>query len=234
MMHPSQAPEIRPIAIATPDQMRERIRRKSQLKGRQADDDSIAEVRALIGLRPASGHRRDLLIEHLHRLNDAYRCLHDRHLVALAKEMNLPMAEVYEVATFYHHFEVVKGDAAAPGLTVRVCDGLACELAGAQDLLARLPALLGGTDVHVIAAPCIGRCEQAPAALVHQRAVPFATVETVVHEVNKPLAQGVRGQTAMNFVASEFAEKSVTGLAGDAAPGYTSYEVYRAHGGYAL
>ena len=107
-------------------------------------------------------HPRDLLIEHLHKLNDAYRALHDRHLVALAREMNIPMAEVYEVATFYHHFEVLKGDATAPALTVRVCSGLSCELAGGADLLARLPALLGVADVRVIAAPCVGRCEQAP------------------------------------------------------------------------
>jgi NADH:ubiquinone oxidoreductase subunit E len=87
--------------------MRERIRRKSRVKGRQADAASLKEVRTLIGAVP---HRRDLLIEHLHQLNDAYRGLHDRHLVALAKEMNIPMAEVYEVATFYHHFEVLRGD----------------------------------------------------------------------------------------------------------------------------
>ena len=123
MNHPAKASElneIKAVAIATVDELRERIKRKSKLKGRQADDVSIEEVRALIGPRPLVGHRRDLLIEHLHRLNDAYRCLHDRHLVALAKEMNIPMAEVYEVATFYHHFEVLKGDDQAAGLTVRV------------------------------------------------------------------------------------------------------------------
>ncbi|MCX8517227.1 MAG: NAD(P)H-dependent oxidoreductase subunit E, partial [Rhodoferax sp.] len=98
-----------PVALGSVDDMRERIRRKSKLKGRQADEQSLAEVRALMG---AAAHRRDLLIENLHLLNDAYRCLHDRHLVALSKEMNLPMAEVFEVATFYHHFEVLKGDAA--------------------------------------------------------------------------------------------------------------------------
>jgi len=91
MNHPATA-EIKTVAIATADEMRERIRRKSKLKGRQADDASIEQVRGLIGLRPEEGHRRDLLIEHLHKLNDAYRCLHDRHLVALAKEMNIPMA----------------------------------------------------------------------------------------------------------------------------------------------
>ena len=86
--------------------------------------------------------------------------------------MKLAQTEVFEVATFYHHFDVVKeGETAPPALTVRVCDGLSCEMAGAQDLLARLPALLG-SDVRVIAAPCIGRCEQAPAAVVGQNPVP--------------------------------------------------------------
>ena len=114
MNHPGRKGEVQAVAVATVDDMRERIRRKSKLKGRQADDQSLAEVVTLIGPRPAGGHRRDLLIEHLHQLNDAYRCLHDRHLVALAREMNLPMAEVYEVATFYHHFEVVRGDDRLP------------------------------------------------------------------------------------------------------------------------
>jgi formate dehydrogenase beta subunit len=237
---------MKAVAFATVDELRDRIRRKSKLKGRQADDASITEVQALIGPKPAEGHRRDLLIEHLHRLNDTYLCLHDRHLVALAKEMKIPMAEVFEVATFYHHFEVVKGDAngdgLAPGLTVRVCDGLACEMAGAQDLLARLPALLGreNSDVRVIAAPCIGRCEQAPAAAVHQRAVPFATLESLqsaVSEHKVPVAQSGRAQAAINFVASDFAERAIPGqLAepGSAAPVHTGYQTYRAHGGYAL
>ncbi|MEP6966437.1 MAG: NADH-ubiquinone oxidoreductase-F iron-sulfur binding region domain-containing protein [Polaromonas sp.] len=237
-MNPS-SPEnaVQAVPIATVDQLRERLRRKSKLKGRQADETSLDEVRALIGLRPPEGHRRDLLIEQLHKLNDAYRCLHDRHLVALAKEMNIPMAEVYEVASFYHHFEIVRGDVngdvngngEAPGLTVRVCDGLSCEMAGAQDLLARLPALLGGRDVRVIAAPCIGRCEQAPAVLVHQTPVPFATPENVVYASNRHLVQSPRVYEAINFIASDWAEKSIPEL-----PGYTDYATYRAHGGYAL
>ncbi|CAN1542386.1 NuoF NADH,ubiquinone oxidoreductase, NADH-binding (51 kD) subunit [Burkholderiaceae bacterium] len=166
--------------LASADQMRDAIRRKGQLKGRQADEVSLQEVRALVGVAP---HRRDLLIEHLHQLNDAYRCLHDRHLVALAKEMKLPMAEVFEVATFYHHFEVVSGDEVAPGLTVRVCDGLSCELAGAKQLLEKLPALLGRADVRVIPAPCVGRCEQAPIAVVHQNPISHATPERVLAAV---------------------------------------------------
>ena len=242
-----------PVLLASADDMRQRIRRLSKLKGRQPDDESLAQVRALIGAAPVDGHRRDLLIEHLHKLNDAYRCLHDRHLVALAKEMNIPMAEVYEVATFYHHFEVVKGDAHVAALTVRVCDGLSCELAGAQDLLAglmaRLPALLGAAEVRVIPAPCLGRCEQAPVAVVHQHPVPLATVkkvEQVISAANKPageehvsnmafahvLIEGV----AINFVAHHFAEKSVSPdpHAIEAVPGYADYQTYRDHGGYAL
>jgi formate dehydrogenase beta subunit len=228
------------IKIATVDEMRDRIRRKSKLKGRQADEMSLAEVRELIGERPPEGHRRDLLIEHLHRLNDRYRCLHDRHLVALSREMNVPMAEVYEVATFYHHFEVLKGDAKAPALTIRVCDGLACEMAGAQDLIARLPALLGDPDIRVVAAPCIGRCEQAPAAAVHQTAVPFATLESLGAAVlmqKTPQAKEKWALAAINFVASDHAEKSLpTHVPGSAhaIPAYTDLETYVRNGGYRL
>ena len=240
MNHPAKASElneIKAVTIATVDELRERIKRKSKLKGRQPDEASVAQVQALIGVRPLAGHRRDLLIEHLHSLNDAFRCLHDRHLVALAKEMNIPMAEVYEVATFYHHFEVLKGDDKAAGLTVRVCDGLACEMAGASDLMARLPALLGSADVRVIPAPCIGRCEQAPAAVVHHRPVPFATPEgvlAVINDQNKAEALVNIDFHATNFIASEFAEKSIPATADLISPATTDYETYRAHGGYAL
>jgi formate dehydrogenase len=226
-------PEVKTVSLGTVDELRERIRRKSKLKGRQADDVSIGEVRVLVGAAP---HRRDLLIEHLHKLNDAYRCLHDRHLVALAREMNIPMAEVYEVATFYHHFEVVKGDAAAPGLTVRVCDGLSCEMAGAQDLLKRLPALLGHANVRVIAAPCLGRCEQAPVAVVHQHPVPRATIESVAALLESGAERHPESATDPVFVAAELAERSVSPEPHEiaVAPGYTGYEAYLALGGYGL
>src|SRR5512146_2041852 len=117
------------------------LRFRPTLKGRRPDAKSREEVRALLGDAP---RRRDLLIEHLHRLNDALGHLQDRHLVALADEMKLSMAEVYEVATFYHHFDVVKeGETAPPAITVRVCDSIACELAGSHELLKELPSLLG-------------------------------------------------------------------------------------------
>ena len=150
------------------------------LKGRQADDVSLQEVRDLVGV---DALRRDLLIEYLHLLNDAYRGLHERHLVALAKVMNIPMAEVYEVATFYHHFEVIRDGETAANLTIRVCDGLSCELAGAKQLIDKLPQLLGSKDIKVIAAPCVGRCEQSPIAVVHQNALVHATTESVLSAV---------------------------------------------------
>ena len=119
----------------------------------------------------------------MERLQDRFGHLSARHLAALAREMGLAQTEVYEVATFYHHFDVVKEGGAAPAaLTVRVCDGLSCEMAGAQDLLAKLPQILG-KSVRVIAAPCIGRCEQAPAVAVGQRPVPNASVEAVAAQV---------------------------------------------------
>jgi formate dehydrogenase len=233
MHSPVALSDIPSVTLGSVDDMRERIRRKSKLKGRQADDLSVSEVRLLIGAAP---HRRDVLIEHLHKLNDHYRCLHDRHLVALAREMNIPMAEVFEVATFYHHFEVVKGDEQALGLTVRVCDGLSCEMAGAQDLLQRLPALLGHVEARVIAAPCLGRCEQAPVAVVHQHPVAHATSETVLSLVNSSVMHHPQAQDATEFVASGYAERSVSPVshAVEVAPGYSGYETYRAHGGYEL
>ena len=150
------------------------------LKGRQADDVSLQEVRDLVG---EDALRRDLLIEYLHLLNDAYRGLHERHLVALAKVMNIPMAEVYEVATFYHHFEVIRDGDVAADLTIRVCNGLSCELAGASQLIEKLPQLLGNPKIKVIAAPCVGRCEQSPIAVVHQNPVVHATTESVLAAV---------------------------------------------------
>ncbi len=220
------------VALASVDDMRQRIRSKSKLKGRQADDAAVAEVRARLGAGP---HRRDLLIEHLHVLNDSFGALHDRHLVALAKDMNIPMAEVYEVATFYHHFEVLKGDATAPGLTVRVCDGLSCTLAGAQDLLARLPTILGRDDVRVVAAPCIGRCEQAPAVVVHQNPVPFATLESVAQAVSAQAKDHPAAASNAQFDAAALAAKPVSPTSGiESAPAYVGLDAYLAQGGYAL
>ena len=165
-------PRTIPITLQAPD----RQRKREAPKGRRVDADARDAVRALLG---DASRQRDLLIEHLHRLQDHFGHLSAAHLAALAAEMGLAQTEVYEVATFYHHFDVVKeGEAAPAALTVRVCDGLSCEMAGAQDLLRRLPKILG-KDVRVIAAPCIGRCEQAPAVAVGQQAVGHASCEAV-------------------------------------------------------
>ena len=233
MNHPKPSGEVKAVAVATADDLRETIRRKSKLKGRQADDASIAQVRELIGSAP---HRRDLLIEHLHKLNDEYRALHDHHLVALAKEMNLPMAEVYEVATFYHHFEVVRANDPVADITVRVCDGIACELAGAQNLLARLPTILGNPNIKVIAAPCVGRCEQAPVAVVHQYPVLFATADKVQAAINNNLTTQPDAQDDGSFEPAELAEQGISpqGQHQAISPDYVGYEAYRAKGGYTL
>ena len=160
--------------------------------------------RALLGDAP---RRRDLLIEHLHRIQDAYGHISAAHIVALAQEMKLAMTEVYEVATFYHHFDVVKeGEAPPPPLTVRVCETLSCRMAGGDALRAELEARCGD-GVRVIGAPCIGRCEHAPAAVVGRNPVDRATAATV----ERAIAQG----------AVE-----------PALPPYIDYAQYRAGGGY--
>ncbi len=233
MNHPKPSGEVKAVAVASADDLRETIRRKSKLKGRQPDDLSLAEVRQLVG---DAVHRRDLLIENLHKLNDEYHVLHDRHLVALAKEMNLPMAEVYEVATFYHHFEVVRGNDPVADITIRVCDSVSCEMAGAKDLLNKLPVILGSPQVKVIAAPCVGRCEQAPVVVVNQRPVLFATVDKVEAALKNGMTTQALARDDAQFDPASLAEKSVSpqGENQPLSPAYVGYEAYRAKGGYSL
>jgi formate dehydrogenase len=150
------------------------------MKGRPLETAALADIQALLGTAP---RRRDLLIEHLHKIQDRFGQISSAHIVALAREMGLATAEIYEVATFYHHFDVVKDGPnvemrAPPAVTVRVCDSLSCELAGAQPLLDKLKKTLG-TNVRVIPAPCVGRCEQAPVAVVGQNPLANATPEKV-------------------------------------------------------
>ena len=145
-------------------------------KGRQVDPQALAQVCALLGDRE---RRRDLLIEHLHLIQDRYGYLSAAHLAALAQEMKLALTEVYEVATFYAHFDVVKEDETPPpALTVRVCDSLSCAMAGAEHLLRTLPNRLGA-DVRVVRAPCVGACDRAPVCAVGHVQVMGATVESV-------------------------------------------------------
>jgi formate dehydrogenase beta subunit len=189
-----------------------RGRVRSTPKGRRVDPTARAEVLALLG---DEERRRDLLIEHLHKIQDRYGCLSAPHLVALAAEMKMAMAEVYEVATFYHHFDVIKeGATPPPAITVRVCDSIACDLAGSHNLLANLPALLG-TGIRVLHAPCVGRCETAPVAVVGQNPIPHATGELVTEAV-------------------EYGRVTHPAKVGVVTPGHIDYAGYRAAGGYAL
>jgi formate dehydrogenase beta subunit len=149
-------------------------------KGRQVDPQALAQVCALLGDRE---RRRDLLIEHLHLIQDRYGYLSAAHLAALAQEMKLAQTEVYEVATFYAHFDVVKEDETPPpALTVRVCDSLSCAMAGAEHLLRTLPNRLG-PDVRVVRAPCMGACDRAPVCAVGHVQVMGATTESVATAV---------------------------------------------------
>ena len=213
-MTSSPAQSSKPLGFASVEQLKQQLRQKSQLKGRQPDEMALSEVKSLLALDTAEISKRpDLLIEHLHVLNDTYLGLHDRHLLALAKLMNLPMAEVYEVATFYHHFEIIREGEKPADITVRVCDGLSCEMAGARGLLDKLPQLFAEKwaemSVRVVAAPCVGRCEQAPVAVVHHNAIVHATLAKVSAAVKRHQTQAV-------------------------APSAIDIEAYVAEGGYAL
>ena len=189
-----------------------RGRVRSTPKGRRVDPKAREDVLALLGDEP---RRRDLLIEHLHKIQDRYGCLVAPHLVVLAAEMKMAMAEVYEVATFYHHFDVIKeGETPPPAITVRVCDSIACDLAGSHNLFAKLPALLG-KDVRVLHAPCVGRCETAPVAVVGQNPISNATAELVTEAV-------------------QAGRVTHPPQAGNVTPEHIDYAAYRAAGGYAL
>src|SRR5262245_43021572 len=168
-----------------------RRRPRQTPKGRQVDPRALAEVQELLGARPP---RRDLLIEFLHLIQDRYGHISAPHLAALADEMKLPLAEVYEVATFYSHFDVVKDGPPPPAVTVRVCDSLSCAMAGSEALLARLPAILG-QEVRVVRAPCMGACDRAPAVAVGHLQTLQATPDKVPAAVRaKPHAHAWKPQ----------------------------------------
>jgi formate dehydrogenase beta subunit len=171
-------------AAVETDGRRQRPRRTP--KGRQLDLRAVDEVRALLGDR---SRQRDLLIEHLHLIQDHYGHISAAHLAALAAEMKLALAEVYEVATFYAHFDVVKeGEVAPPPITVRVCDSLSCAMAGAERLLDEL-SRTAGAAVRVVRAPCMGACDQAPAVAIGHVQVVHATFEKVAGK----LPEGTHG-----------------------------------------
>jgi formate dehydrogenase len=172
-------------------------------KGRQVSDSALDEVRTIIGDRPLD---RDLLIEHLHLIQDARHHLSAAHLAALAELMRLPMAEVYEVATFYAHFDVVReGEMPPPPVTIRVCDSIACEMAGAAKLQAELEAN-AGQDIRVVRAPCMGACDRAPVAAIGHAQLFRADAEAAIK------AAGSHGSAPL--------------------PDYQSLADYEAEGGY--
>jgi formate dehydrogenase len=175
-------------------------------KGRQVDPQALEEIQALLGDR---SRQRDLLIEHLHLVQDRYGHLSAAHLAALAEEMKLALVEVYEVASFYAHFDIVlEGETPPPKLTVRVCDSLTCEMMGAAKLLAELPAKLG-SDVRVVRAPCMGGCHNAPVTAIGHALHEHATVESVIKAAKA-------ADTHPHL------------------PDYPGFEAYRAGGGYKL
>ncbi|MHA6325223.1 NAD(P)H-dependent oxidoreductase subunit E [Roseivivax sp. CAU 1753] len=174
-------------------------------KGRPLDDAALADVRALLGDAP---RRRDLLIEHLHRIQDAHGHLSAAHIRALADEMRLSQVEVYEVASFYAHFDPVRdGEAPPPALTIRVCASLSCELAGAEALHAALEQDLDPAKVRVLRAPCMGRCDMAPALELGHNHIDRATPEKVAAAI-------AAGDTHARL------------------PDHESLDAYRATGGY--
>jgi formate dehydrogenase len=175
-------------------------------KGRQVDPGALDEVQALLGDRE---RRRDLLIEHLHLLQDHFGCLHARHLVALAEEMRLALAELYEVASFYAHFDIVMDDEAAPPpITVRVCDSLSCALFGGEQLITDLRSRFGD-GVRVVRAPCMGGCDKAPVVAIGHALQEHATADNVAAAV-------AAGATHPHI------------------PAYPGLDRYRADGGYQL
>ena len=183
------------------------LRKSAQPKGRMLDEDAFAEVCALLGDAP---RRRDLLIEHLHKIQDHFGCLEARHLRALAEEMRLSQAEVFEVASFYHHFDIVReGDAKPAPLTIRICDSLSCMQKGAEQLLEAAQGGLDTSQVRVLRAPCMGRCASAPVAHVGRNAIDNATAPALFKAV---------------------ADRDT----GPQIPDYTDLAAYRDQGGYAL
>src|SRR5690242_14756772 len=154
-----------------------RKRAKATPKGRQVDPTAAHEIEQLLGDRP---RRRDLLIEHLHLIQDKYHQISAGHLAALADEMKLSFAEVFETATFYAHFDIVKeGEPDVPPLTIRVCDSLTCAMLGAEELLDELQSK-AGQGIRVVRAPCVGFCDSAPVAEVGHRYVLGATAPEVL------------------------------------------------------
>jgi len=220
-------------------------------KGRAVDPVAREEVARVLEGAPLDA---EYLIENLHRVQDRFGHLSAAHLNALAEAMKLAQAEVYEVATFYHHFDIVKeGESAPPAITVRVCETLSCKMAGGDALLEKLPKILG-KDVRVIPAPCIGRCGEAPAVCVGQHAFGHATADHVAEVVKKKdvkaigpkphdyadyVKQGgyktwvecVTGKRSVDDVIKVLEDSGLRGLGGAGFPAGRKWKIVRAEPG---
>ena len=173
-------------------------RQRGKVKGRVVDINALLEVQSLLGEAPRA---KDYLIEHLHKIQDRYGHLSAVHLVALAEEMKLSTVEVYEVASFYHHFDVIReNDVPPPALTVRVCDSVSCEMAGAEPLISALEASLGDA-VRVQRVPCVGRCDKAPVAVVGQYTVDNASADLVKTAVDAGHTQQPMPEDSIGYAA---------------------------------
>lgn len=178
--------------------------KKGRVEGRTTPHKSLADIRELLGDEPRS---RDMLIEHLHKIQDHYGHISNRHILALAIDMSLPMAEVYETATFYHHFDVIKpGGTPPPPLTIRVCESLSCEMFGAKELIQQLKDQ-NKDGIRIQPVPCVGRCNTAPVAVVGTNPINHANLEKIDNAVSKKEIEA-------------------------AIPNYIDYATYKNSGGY--
>ncbi len=188
-------------------------KRQHQQKGRALDDNALAEVRALLGSAPLS---RDLLIEYLHKIQDNYHALHANHLRALSEEMKISQAEIFEVASFYDHFDIVKeGEVSPAALTIRVCDSLSCMMAGSEKLIAQLQKEVDPKKIRVMRAPCMGGCDVAPSACVGKREIGHATVSSLLKTASGQTDVAVPHYTDLNAYKDEGGYKALEGLRAD-------------------
>jgi formate dehydrogenase beta subunit len=237
-----------PQAIVDTSALGRKRNKRAHPKGRPLDAQAQFEIRTLLGDAP---RRRDLLIEYLHRVQDRYGHISAAHILALAEELRLARTEVYEVATFYHHFDVVReGESAPPPITVRVCETLSCQMAGADALIAACRNA-NWSGVRILGAPCIGRCEQAPAAVVGRNALGHATLDSIARlvkgkQIEPPPAEAIdyasyraaggysvldaciRGERGVDEVIAALDDSGLRGLGGAGFPAGRKWKIVRA------
>ena len=229
-----------------------RKRARAFPKGRQLDLDALEQVRELLKDRP---RRHDLLIEYLHLIQDRYHYISARHLKALCEEMRLPQAAAYEVATFYAHFDVVKeGETPPPPTTIRVCDSITCAIKGADALFEALKSAVDPTEIRVLRAPCMGRCDTAPVCEVGHLHVDYATPESVgaavssgEHEAKIPRYETLAeyraaggysvlescrtGKLGFEEIIKEMTDAGLRGLGGAGFPAGRKWQIVRSYQG---